>query len=402
MKKYMKKTPEGLKDLLYEECTAKSEIERRIEGLFGRHGYVKAITPAVEYYDMFDGDMTGIPQEQMYKLTSAGGHIMVLRPDMTLPIARLVSTRLKDMPQPLRLYYTENIFKMNRGGSGRSDEVTQSGIELIGADGIAADLEVLSMAIKVFEKCGISDFSVELGHAGFFGSLVGGLGVDGDRREEIRRSIESKNFAELSKLLCGIDSGYARVLEALPNLYGGVDVLDEAEKMCRGSAEALSYISYLRELYKKLTQISPGANINLDLGMVHRNNYYTGVVFRGYINGYGNTVISGGRYDNLMEKFGRPMPATGFAVDNNALISSLISAQGDAVKIKIQAVVCACPGCEAPALILADKLADDGIVNRMCSLDDAASAVEYAKSIGAARVYMVAEDVKVIDTGVSL
>lgn len=399
----MKKTPEGLKDMLYEECAAKAEIERIITDLFTMRGYSRAITPTVEYYDLFDDDMLGIPQEQMYKLTSVSGRIMALRPDMTIPIARLVSTRLKDVPAPIRLYYTENIFKVNMNGSGHENEITQSGIELIGAKGLAADLEVLDMAVKVFEKCGISDYAIELGHAGFFGSLVRGLGVDDEKKEEIRRSIESKNYAELSLILSGIDdSPSAKVLKLLPSLYGGAEILDEAEKLCAGNGEAMEYLDYLRELYSKLSEISPDANINLDLGMVHRNNYYTGVVFRGYINGYGNTVISGGRYDGLMEKFGRPMPATGFAVDNNALISTLIASKGDKLMSKIDAVIYAERGYEAQAVMLAGNLADNGCISRICSSGGEEGAVSYAKELGAEKVYIVSNNIKTVDIEVSL
>lgn len=403
MKKYMKKTPEGLKDMLYEECAAKAEIERIITDLFTMRGYSRAITPTVEYYDLFDDDMLGIPQEQMYKLTSVSGRIMALRPDMTIPIARLVSTRLKDVPAPIRLYYTENIFKVNMNGSGHENEITQSGIELIGAKGLAADLEVLDMAVKVFEKCGISDYAIELGHAGFFGSLVRGLGVDDEKKEEIRRSIESKNYAELSLILSGIDdSPSAKVLKLLPSLYGGAEILDEAEKLCAGNGEAMEYLDYLRELYSKLSEISPDANINLDLGMVHRNNYYTGVVFRGYINGYGNTVISGGRYDGLMEKFGRPMPATGFAVDNNALISTLIASKGDKLMSKIDTVIYAERGYEAQAVMLAGNLADNGCISRICSSGGEEGAVSYAKELGAEKVYIVSNNIKTVDIEVNL
>lgn len=399
----MKKTPEGLKDMLYEECAAKAEIERIITDLFTMRGYSRAITPTVEYYDLFDDDMLGIPQEQMYKLTSVSGRIMALRPDMTIPIARLVSTRLKDVPAPIRLYYTENIFKVNMNGSGHENEITQSGIELIGAKGLAADLEVLDMAVKVFEKCGISDYAIELGHAGFFGSLVRGLGVDDEKKEEIRRSIESKNYAELSLILSGIDdSPSAKVLKLLPSLYGGAEILDEAEKLCAGNGEAMEYLDYLRELYSKLSEISSDANINLDLGMVHRNNYYTGVVFRGYINGYGNTVISGGRYDGLMEKFGRPMPATGFAVDNNALISTLIASKGDKLMSKIDAVIYAERGYEAQAVMLAGNLADNGCISRICSSGGEEGAVSYAKELGAEKVYIVSNNIKTVDIEVSL
>ena len=288
-------------------------------------------------------------------------------------------------------------------GSGHENEITQSGIELIGAKGLAADLEVLDMAVKVFEKCGISDYAIELGHAGFFGSLVRGLGVDDEKKEEIRRSIESKNYAELSLILSGIDdSPSAKVLKLLPSLYGGAEILDEAEKLCAGNGEAMEYLDYLRELYSKLSEISSDANINLDLGMVHRNNYYTGVVFRGYINGYGNTVISGGRYDGLMEKFGRPMPATGFAVDNNALISTLIASKGDKLMSKIDAVIYAERGYEAQAVMLAGNLADNGCISRICSSGGEEGAVSYAKELGAEKVYIVSNNIKTVDIEVSL
>lgn len=398
LKKYMKKTPEGLKDMLYEECAAKAEIERSITELFTMRGYSRAITPTIEYYDLFDDDMTGIPQEQMYKLTSMTGRIMALRPDMTIPIARLVSTRLKDMPAPIRLYYTENIFKVSMNGSGHENEITQSGIELIGAKGFCADLEVLDMAVKVFEKCGITDYTIEMGHAGFFGSLVSGLGVDDEKKESIRKSIESKNYAELSRILSGMeDSPAAEALKLLPSLYGGAEILDEAERLCADNEAAMECLDYLRELYVKLTDISNGSSINLDLGMVHRNNYYTGVVFRGYINGYGNTVISGGRYDKLMEKFGRDMPATGFAVENNALISSLIASKGSRLLPKVGAVIYAERGYEAKAVILAGSLADEGCINRLCFSGGEEGAVSCAKELGAQRVYIVAEQVKTVE-----
>jgi len=164
MKKYDFITPEGTRDLLFEECTARREIEGKLMELFRENGYSEVITPFVEFYDVFESAKCHIPVENMYKLTDSKGRIMVIRPDSTLPIIRLAETRLKDEPRPLRLCYNQTIYRVNPKEAGRDDEIAQCGIEKIGGDvgGVEEDDESLSLAVNALEL--VSDFIDEESH----------------------------------------------------------------------------------------------------------------------------------------------------------------------------------------------------------------------------------------------
>lgn len=147
MKRYLKSTPEGTRDLLFGECDARKKVEANLARLFKSRGYNKVITPALEYYDVYSSESAGFSQESMYKLTDKHGRLLVLRPDNTMPIARIVSTRLREAKLPIRLYYTQNVFSCRQSMAGFSNESVQAGIELIGASGLRSDLEVIATAI---------------------------------------------------------------------------------------------------------------------------------------------------------------------------------------------------------------------------------------------------------------
>ena len=144
MKKFNKITPEGTKDILFEECLSQRTVSERLTHIFKMRGYNEVITPGMEYYDVFDAPNAAIPQYEMYKSTDNKGRLIVFRPDLTLPIARLTATRLQAMEKPIRLYYNQPIYRNRKDLSGRSDETTQAGIELLGASGLKADIEVRS------------------------------------------------------------------------------------------------------------------------------------------------------------------------------------------------------------------------------------------------------------------
>ena len=144
MKKFNKITPEGTKDILFEECLSQRTVSERLTHIFKMRGYIEVITPGMEYYDVFDAPNAAIPQYEMYKSTDNKGRLIVFRPDLTLPIARLTATRLQTMEKPIRLYYNQPIYRNRKDLSGRSDETTQAGIELLGASGLKADIEVIS------------------------------------------------------------------------------------------------------------------------------------------------------------------------------------------------------------------------------------------------------------------
>ena len=172
MKKNDLITPEGTRDLLFNDCLARRAVEQRLAELFGHFGYSEVVTPGIEFYDLFSGSSRHFRQERMYKLTDSKGRLIVIRPDSTIPIARLASTRLASAVLPLRLYYNQAVYENNALLKGRSDEIVQSGIELIGGeDRERADYEAMCLALEALGSFGADDFRFELGDIGYFKEL---------------------------------------------------------------------------------------------------------------------------------------------------------------------------------------------------------------------------------------
>lgn len=313
-------TPEGTRDRLFAECQERRQVQGRLTRLFRQRGYLAVSTPDTEFYDLFALSGSAIRQERMIKVGDPSGKICVMRPDSTTPIARVAATKLRSVALPQRLYYDQTVYRSNPAHNGGSREIPQCGVELIGAAGMKADLEMIVTAIDALRACGTPGFHVELGHAGFFRDLAARLEVGDEALEEMRALIEGKNFAALNSFLTPYRGNAAcAALERLSRLFGGTEVLVEAEQLA-GRTEG---VDYLRSLYDELSAAGYGQYIRFDLGMVHQIDYYTGVVFRGYVEGAGDAVLSGGRYDNLVGVFGRDAQATGFAVDVDAVVRTL-------------------------------------------------------------------------------
>lgn len=319
MKRYSKITPQGARDFLFEESDDRKKIESTLSALYKENSYRKVITPAIEYIDVFENGNSGMESDIMYKLTDNYGRTTVLRPDNTMPIARLVATRLSKEDFPVRLYYNQNIFVRSKSYAGNADEIPQSGIELIGDGSREADLEVLTMAIEALRRSNLASFSFEIGHAGFINSVLDSMNLTSNQRADICALMESKNYAALGDMLDAFgDTPQTRALHRLPRLFGGIEVLEDVKKLY-SDEKSDAALDYLKTVYEKLCELGFGDNVMIDLGFANRSNYYTGVIFRGYAEGSGVTILSGGRYDNLISEFGMDAPAIGFAVDVNAL-----------------------------------------------------------------------------------
>ena len=317
---YNVNTPEGTRDRLFAECRERRQVQQALTGLFRRRSYAEVITPEVEFYDLFLQSGNPMPQEAMLKIIDRSGKIMVMRPDSTTPIARVAATKLRSLPLPQRLYYDQTVFRSGREHRGGSSEIAQCGVELIGASGRKADLEMIALAVDCLRESGLEHFHIELGHVGFFRELTARMDMSAAAVEQMRALIEGKNFAALGDLLEPYaGQSAAKPLRRLSHLFGGAGVLDEAEALSGGS----DALDYLRDVYAELKAAGYGKYIRFDLGLVHQIDYYTGVVFRGYVEGAGDAVLSGGRYDRLVEAVGRSAPATGFAVDVDAVASCL-------------------------------------------------------------------------------
>lgn len=323
MNRFRISTPEGTRDLLFSSCRALRQTENAVRDALEERGYSEIITPAVEYYDVFAQANPELDQDQMLKIIDKSGRICVARPDNTTPIARIAATRLDDAALPVRLYYSQKVFRSVSGDHGHKGEFLQVGAELIGADGLAADKDILSAAFAALSRTGADNFRIELGHAEIYKALIEELGADSASSEAIRRLIENKSFAALGDALQPFGSRpAAKALSAMPQLFGGIEVLDEVETLT-GNVRVLGAIAYLRRLYQALDEAGYGDRIMIDLGLVHEMDYYTGIMFRGYIGGAGAAILAGGRYNALCAKFGRDLPAGGFGIDVESVAESL-------------------------------------------------------------------------------
>lgn len=325
MKRYDLLTPEGTRDLLFDECVALRKVESKLINIFLSHGYAEVVTPGLEFFDVFSTKSRYFSQESMYKLTDAKGRLMVLRPDSTMPIARLVGTRLREETFPLKLFYNQSIYRANPKNSGRDDEFSQCGIEIVGGDVAHADIEALSIAIEVMETLEANDYRFEIGDSAFFSLISSKLDLSEDELSDIRTYMLSKNYPELKAFLSRFgDNSYAKALAELPSLFGGSEVFERAETILPD--ENLKFVlNKLKTLYSNLCALGVQDKITVDLGLVSKNeNYYTGVVFMGYAEGYGMPVLTGGRYDKLVRDFGVDVPATGFAVNLNAAAETVM------------------------------------------------------------------------------
>lgn len=323
MKRYSKITPQGSRDYLFEECDDRRKVEHELSILFKENNYRKVITPAIEYFDVFKSDNVGIESEMMFKMSDSKGRTTVLRPDNTMPIARMVATRLHNEELPVRLYYSQPVFVRAKDLAGRPSEIAQSGVELIGDGSFDADIEIVKMAVESLKRSNLNSFKLELGNAAFFNVVLGKMDIPQSVRADVVNYIESKNYAALGDLLDKIgDTAETRVIRRLPRLFGDASVIDEAKKLYSDSAFQQALL-YLQTVYNKLCDEGLKDYIILDLGLVNRSNYYTGIIFHGYAEGSGISVLSGGRYDNLLGEFGMPAPAIGFAVEVSALCEAM-------------------------------------------------------------------------------
>ena len=392
MKNYAKITPEGTKDYLALESRAIRCAEKRLSSVFKSKGYEKVMTPTIEFFDVFNRESSGYNPEDLYSLTDSYGRLLVLRPDSTLPIARLVSTRFQNARLPLRLYYNQNVFVRQKNLTGRSDEATQSGIELMGASGIRADLEVITTAVEAIENCTSADFKLEIGHAGFFKELCKKLNVSDEVVSEIYDCVESRNFVSLNNILDKIgNNNVTECLRNIPRYFGGVEIIEKAKEIDLG-AEGQKSLDYLKELYILLCDAGLSDKVVIDLSLVNRTNYYTGIIFKGYLQGSGISVVSGGRYDCLGAEFGRDMPSTGFGIETGALATVMLSRNELDEEKTPEVIVFSEKELIVKALAYAKKLRADGAYCENSAFETLEETKAYAKSKGINKICVVTED----------
>lgn len=315
-------TPEGVKDYLPLECALKKKIEDNIANVFNSYGYLPVTSPTFEYNDVFCG-MGGVKDNRVFKFLDRDGALLVLRPDMTPAIARIVATAYSKNDLPLKFCYIEGMFRTNENYQGKLREFTQAGIEFLGVNSIEADAEVVSVAIKSLLEVGVRNFKIDLGHALFLKGVIEESAVSDGIAAEIQKNIIKKNYVAVSELAENISNNDIKyILQELPLLIGNPDVIENVRNKVTNS-NSIAAINYLTEFYSILKDMGYAEYVSFDLGVIGSMDYYTGLIFRGYAKGSGASILDGGRYDNMVEKFGSAMPAVGFALKVNELIKTM-------------------------------------------------------------------------------
>ncbi len=318
-------TPEGVRDIYNVECGKKLALENRLKKTLHLFGYHDIQTPTFEYFDVFRKEIGTIPSKDLYKFFDKEGNTLVLRPDITPSIARVAATLFGEEDLPIRLCYTGNTFINHSNNQGRLREVTQMGAELIGDDSVEADAEMLAMVIESMQAIGLKEFQLSVGHLGFFQSLIEDAALDEEARERVVELINNRNYFGVEEYLDSImvKRSSKEAFAALGNLVGGVEVLAKAKNIAPNSSGIMA-VKRLEKIYDILALYGVEKFVTFDLSMTGNYGYYTGIIFRGYTFGTGDAVVKGGRYDYLLEKFGKTSASIGFAIVIDELMNALI------------------------------------------------------------------------------
>lgn len=317
-------TPEGVRDIYNEECRRKNHIQNILHQVLYSYGYEDIQTPTFEFFDVFSREVGTVPSKELYKFFDREGNTLVLRPDITPSIARAVAKYFTEEDMPVRLCYVANTFINHTDFQGRLKENTQLGAELIGDGSVEADAEMIALVVESLLRAGLTEFQVSIGHVDFFKSLLRESRLDEEMEAELRELISNKNIYGVRELLepLPISPGLREAFAAIPDLFGSVEILKKAEA-CAVTEDARRALERLNKIYELLGCYGYENYVTFDLGVVSKYKYYTGIIFQAYTYGTGEAVAKGGRYDTLMDHFGKPAPATGFAFVVDRLMSAL-------------------------------------------------------------------------------
>jgi ATP phosphoribosyltransferase regulatory subunit len=316
--------PAGSKDVLAVEARELRAIEGSLRTCFGRFGYREVMTPVLEFADVIDRAQEG-GLRRAFRLFDDRGRVLVLRPDLTIPVARLVATRMGDHPGPVRVSYLARAFRPPAPGRAEGAEQRQAGIELVGAGGPGADAEALALLVDSLRAAGLAGVRVAVGDVSLTAAVLDGLGVDPGAREGLGAALARRTFVEWRRLARAArpEGPGAALLADLPSLRGGAEVLERIAAEVPAAGEACARLEATLAL---LEAHGARQQVVVDLGVLRDWPYYSGIVFEAYAGGVGAPVAMGGRYDGLGGRFGRSRPAVGFGIHLDMLHRALMAA----------------------------------------------------------------------------
>ncbi len=306
--------PRGVSDFLPDTAAKIGYIEAKIRCVFELWGFRRVIAPKLEYEEVMAIGMGDELKGKTYRFDDRQtGRLLAFPPDITPQIARIVATRLREWPLPHRISYSGRVLRQTEQQTGRSREIFQSGVELIGLDSPEADAEMVAMAVEAMQGLGFADFKVDLGQVEFCRGILAASGMTGKPLQDLRQAMARKDVTAIAKVLAesNVPEESRREITALPRLFGGREVLAEAAGAVNNSRSRAA-LDNLRQVLEILDIHGIGDYLTIDLGETRGLDYHTGITFEGFVTGLGEPVCSGGRYDNLTARYGFPAPATGF------------------------------------------------------------------------------------------
>jgi ATP phosphoribosyltransferase regulatory subunit len=303
-----------MRDLLPEEAAARRELSRTMLDRFVLHGYALVTPPVFEFAEVLERGLGTLdPADVLRFVEPESGEVAALRPDMTPQIARMIATRLRDRPLPCRLGYEGTVLRRLSGRARKQRQIPQVGVELAGVAGPEGDLELIALAVDALRAAGLEGFAIDVGDAGVVRSLLSDQ-MSAEHRAALTTALARKDDAAIADVCDAAQAPHAEALRALPSLNGGREAVVEGVARLSKTPANLA-VTRLLALFDAAVGAGLGAHLTADVGEVRGFAYYTGTVFHAYAPGTGDAIGSGGRYDELLARFGRDIPAAGFAID---------------------------------------------------------------------------------------
>lgn len=316
--------PYGTRDFLPSEAAEKRAIEDKIAALFAVWGYDEVVTPTIEYLDTLISGNGSALEQHMFKLFDKDNRSLALRHEMTTPIARLFSSRLRGGNLPVRLSYISSVYRYEQAQTGRQCEFYQAGVELLGSAGASADAEVVALAIESLKQAGLQDFQVCLGQVDFITGIMQQFDLDQREQEAIKKAVEKHDLVALQDIVSHtkLSVEAKKIINKIPLLHGTEEILAQAYDMALHE-QGRRALDNLANIYRLLKVYGLAEHVCFDLGVIRDFNYYTGMVFEIYTSGLGFPICGGGRYDHMLSDFGTDCPATGFALGIERIMLAL-------------------------------------------------------------------------------
>ncbi|HAN21619.1 MAG: hypothetical protein A2Y15_05850 [Clostridiales bacterium GWF2_36_10] len=288
----------------------REQLPLKLRALYELYGYKKYRMDKFEPYDMYRENKSFLKYEGIITFTNPNGRLMALKPDVTMSIVK----NAVNSAESNKLYYNENVFRM-QSTNGEYSEINQMGLEFIGGDYNYSQAEVVLLALHSLEAID-SDYILNVAHMGFIGSLLDYAGITNGNREECLKLIKQKNTHEITEFANKnyIDSYKTEVIKAVVGISGDFETALKRLSSLALNANMISAAHELSELYKAMRASKLEKKLQLDFSIINDPDYYNGIVFQGYIPSTPRAVLSGGRYDNLLRRFGKQQNAIGFAL----------------------------------------------------------------------------------------